>query len=108
MFRGETYGTFLIYGHRPMVGYRSPKPLIWVRILVPVQNTNMSSLAEFLKDSYIEFKDKVEWPKWPELQSSATVVAVTSVILALFTFGVDSLFSTAIKNIVGSLINLFN
>lgn len=68
----------------------------------------MSSLAEFLKDSYIEFKDKVEWPKWPELQSSATVVAVTSVILALFTFGVDSLFSTAIKNIVGSLINLFN
>ena len=37
MFRRETYGTFLIYGHRPMVGYRSPKPLIRVRVLVPVQ-----------------------------------------------------------------------
>jgi preprotein translocase subunit SecE len=91
-----------------MVGYRSPKPLIWVRILVPVQNIIMSSLVEFLKGSYTEFTTKVEWPKWPELQSSTTVVAVTSVLLALFTFGVDSVFSTTIKNVVGSLINLFH
>lgn len=91
-----------------MVGYRSPKPLIWVRILVPVQNIIMSSLVEFLKGSYTEFTQKVEWPKWSELQSSTTVVAVTSVLLALFTFGVDSAFSTSIKNVVGSLINLFH
>ena len=91
-----------------MVGYRSPKPLIWVRILVPVQNIIMSSLIEFLKGSYTEFTTKVEWPKWPELQSSTTVVAVTSVLLSIFTFGVDSAFSTSIKNIVGGLINMFH
>ncbi|WP_090079505.1 preprotein translocase subunit SecE [Halpernia frigidisoli] len=68
----------------------------------------MSSLVEFLKGSYTEFTQKVEWPKWSELQSSTTVVAVTSVLLALFTFGVDSAFSTSIKNVVGSLINLFH
>ena len=66
------------------------------------------SLVEFLKGSYTEFKDKVEWPKWPDLQSSTIVVAVTTVILALLTFGVDSFFSIAIKNFVATFINMFN
>ena len=66
------------------------------------------SLVDFLKGSYTEFKDKVEWPKWPDLQSSTIVVAVTTVILALFTFGVDSLFSVTIKNFIATFINLFN
>ncbi|MFC4685472.1 MAG: preprotein translocase subunit SecE [Chryseobacterium sp. 36-9] len=68
----------------------------------------MSSLINFLKGSYTEFKDKVEWPKWPDLQSSTIVVAVTTIILALFTFGVDSLFSVTIKNFIATFINLFN
>ncbi|MGX9986522.1 preprotein translocase subunit SecE [Chryseobacterium sp. POL2] len=68
----------------------------------------MSSLISFLKGSYTEFKDKVEWPKWPDLQSSTIVVAIATVILSLFTFGVDSLFSVTIKNFVSSLINMFN
>lgn len=66
------------------------------------------SLVDFLKGSYTEFKDRVEWPKWPDLQSSTIVVSVATVILALFTFGVDELFSNAIRNILGMLINLFN
>lgn len=68
----------------------------------------MSSLVDFLKGSYEEFRYKVEWPKWAELQSSTIVVAIASVILAIFTFGIDSLFSNAIKNILAILINLFN
>ncbi|MRM82937.1 preprotein translocase subunit SecE [Riemerella anatipestifer] len=68
----------------------------------------MSSLVSFLKDSYIEFKDKVEWPKWMDLQSSTTVVAVSTLILALFTFGVDTLFSRSVNNLFSLLINLFN
>ena len=66
------------------------------------------SLVEFLKGSYTEFKDKVEWPKWPDLQSSTIVVSVSTVILALFTFGVDSLFSVTIKNFIATFINMFN
>lgn len=68
----------------------------------------MNSLINFIKDSYSEFRYKVEWPKWPELQSSTVVVAVATIILALFTFGVDSLFSTAIKNILAIFIGFFN
>jgi len=66
------------------------------------------SLVDFLKGSYYEFKNKVEWPKISELQSSTIVVTVATVILALFTFGVDSLFSKAITNILSIFINLFN
>lgn len=66
------------------------------------------SLVDFIKGSYTEFKDKVEWPKWPELQSSTIVVTVATIILALFTFGVDSLFSKSIANIISLFINLFN
>lgn len=66
------------------------------------------SLVDFLKGSYTEFKDKVEWPKWSELQSSTIVVTISTVILALFTFGVDSLFSKSIANLITICINLFN
>ncbi len=66
------------------------------------------SLVDFLKGSYTEFKDKVEWPKWPDLQSSTIVVTIATLILALFTFGVDSLFSKAIANLITIFINLFN
>ncbi len=66
------------------------------------------SLVEFLKGSYHEFRHKVEWPKWSDLQSSTIVVTIATVILALFTFGVDELFSKAISNIIGMLINVFN
>lgn len=66
------------------------------------------SLVDFLKGSYTEFKDKVEWPKWPDLQSSTIVVTIATVILALFVFGVDSLFSKSIANVISIFINLFN
>lgn len=66
------------------------------------------SLADFIKGSYTEFKDKVEWPKWPDLQSSTIVVTIGTVILALFTFGVDTVFSKSISNFLSILINLFN
>lgn len=68
----------------------------------------MSSLISFIKGSYTEFRDHVEWPKGKELQDQVTIVAVGSVILALFTFGVDTLFSTVISNIYTLLINLIH
>ena len=91
-----------------MVGYRSPKPLIRVRILVPVQILIMSSFAEFIKGSYNEFKNKVEWPKWADLQSSTIVVTIGTVLMVLFTFGVDTVFNKSLTNILTMLINLFN
>jgi preprotein translocase, secE subunit len=66
------------------------------------------SFISFVKDSFLEFREKVEWLKWKELQSSAIIVAVSTLILALFTFGVDSLFSISIKNLYSLFIGFFN
>jgi preprotein translocase subunit SecE len=71
-----------------------------------VQKKKIMSLTHFLKGSYHEFRNKVEWPKWMDLQSSTVVVSVTTLILSLFTFGVDEVFSKAIRNIIAFLINL--
>lgn len=75
--------------------------------MCPCNNKPMS-FVNFIKGSYTEFKEKVEWPKWPDLQSSTIVVAVSSVLLSLFTFGVDELFSKAIRNIIIQLAGIFN
>ena len=66
------------------------------------------SLIGFVKNSFLEFREKVEWLKWKELQSSAIIVAVSTLVLALFTFGVDSLFSISIKNLYSLFIGFFN
>ncbi|WP_376785816.1 preprotein translocase subunit SecE [Kaistella carnis] len=42
------------------------------------------------------------------MQSSTVVVTIATIILALFTFGVDSLFSKSIANLLSLFINLFN
>lgn len=68
----------------------------------------MSSFIDFVKDSYIEFREKVEWSKWSELQSSVVMVAISALLLAVFTFGVDTTFSMMIKNLYSLFINLFN
>jgi preprotein translocase subunit SecE len=39
-----------------------------------------------------ELTQKVTWPTWEELQSSAIVVLVASLLIALFIFAVDSIF----------------
>ena len=68
----------------------------------------MCSFIDFVKDSYIEFREEVEWSKWSELQSSVVIVAISALLLAVFTFGVDTTFSMMIKNLYSLFINLFN
>lgn len=65
------------------------------------------SLASFLKESVVEFKDRVEWPKWSELQSSTIVVTVSTILLAIFTFGVDELFSNAVRKAITAFSGFF-
>lgn len=45
-----------------------------------------------IKESYNELIHKVTWPTRSELTSSAIVVMIASVIIALFIFFVDSIF----------------
>ena len=57
----------------------------------------MSKVSAYFKESYDELVNKVSWPTWPELQSSALVVMVSSVIIALVVFGMDFVFEVLMK-----------
>lgn len=49
----------------------------------------MAKVVDFLKESYTEMTQKVTWPTWSELQNSAVIVLVASVIIALLVFVMD-------------------
>ncbi|MBK6641958.1 MAG: preprotein translocase subunit SecE [Bacteroidia bacterium] len=53
----------------------------------------MEKISAYIKDSYNELMHKVSWPTWSELQSSAIVVLVASLIIGIVVFGMDSIFS---------------
>ncbi len=52
----------------------------------------MSKVGNYVKESYEELVHKVSWPTFKELQSSAIVVAVAALILALVVFLMDVVF----------------
>jgi len=52
----------------------------------------MEKIRAYIKDSYNELMHKVSWPTWAELQSSAIVVLIASLIIGLLVFGMDSVF----------------
>ncbi|TZF81061.1 preprotein translocase subunit SecE [Pedobacter sp. BS3] len=49
----------------------------------------MANVVEFIKESYTEMTQKVTWPTWRELQSSAVVVLIASAIIALIILAMD-------------------
>jgi preprotein translocase subunit SecE len=44
-----------------------------------------------------ELVNKVTWPTWEELQSSAIVVLISSLLIALMIFGIDTVFEQLFK-----------
>ena len=49
----------------------------------------MNAIVQYFRNSYKELKYKVTWPSWTELEQTAIVVIVASIILALLLFGMD-------------------
>ncbi|NQU84991.1 MAG: preprotein translocase subunit SecE, partial [Mariniphaga sp.] len=47
---------------------------------------------------YDELIHKVSWPTWNELQSSAIVVSIASLIIALIVYLMDMSFQTLLEN----------
>jgi preprotein translocase subunit SecE len=60
-------------------------------------------IGTYFKESYNELMHKVTWPTWRELQSSATLVLVTSVILAVVIWAMDFIFDKAMGLVYGLL-----
>jgi len=52
----------------------------------------MRRFINYCKESYTELTKKVTWPTWDKLQSSALLVMVATVIIAVFLFVVDYVF----------------
>ena len=57
----------------------------------------------YLQEAYDELVHKVTWPTWKELQSSALVVMVASLIISLVIFAMDLTF----RNIMEFTYGLF-
>ena len=49
----------------------------------------MSKFKEYIDETTNELFHKVSWPTWSELQSSAIVVMIASVIISLIVFVMD-------------------
>jgi len=62
----------------------------------------MANVLDFIKDSYHEMTQKVSWPTWSELQSSAVVVLIASVIIALLVLAMDQSTSGVLKLLYGT------
>ncbi|MBI2279360.1 MAG: preprotein translocase subunit SecE [Bacteroidetes bacterium] len=61
----------------------------------------MAKIGTYIKESTDELLNKVSWPTWPELQSSAVIVLVASVIFAVIIYLMDTSFSNLMKFIYG-------
>jgi len=63
----------------------------------------MSSVAQYVKESYVEMTEKVTWPTWRELQNSAILVLVAAIIIALVIFGMDQIIGYVLRWFYNSL-----
>ena len=59
----------------------------------------MRKIVNYLKESYTELVHKVTWPTWKELQNSAIVVMIASLIFALVVFVMDISFQAILEGI---------
>ena len=49
----------------------------------------INKVSNYLQETYNELIHKVSWPSWADLQRSAIVVMIASLIIALVVFAMD-------------------
>ena len=54
----------------------------------------MGKLINNVKESFVELTKKTSWPSWDKLQSSAILVMVTTVLLAVVLWLIDLAFQS--------------
>jgi preprotein translocase subunit SecE len=62
-----------------------------------------SKVVTYFQESYDELMHKVSWPTWSELQGSAIVVSIASLIIAFVVFLMDEAF----RNVLLQFYKLF-
>ena len=61
----------------------------------------MNKVRAYINDTVSELVSKVSWPTWKELQSSAVIVMVSTLITALLVYGMDVAFKYIMQMIYG-------
>jgi preprotein translocase subunit SecE len=61
------------------------------------------NIKGYFKESFTELIHKVTWPTWSELQNSATLVLVATLIIALIVAAMDFSFSRIMEFIYSLL-----
>ena len=61
----------------------------------------MTKIKLYFQEAFDELIHKVTWPTWKELQSSALVVMVASLIISLVIFAMDLSFRNIMEFIYG-------
>jgi preprotein translocase subunit SecE len=56
-----------------------------------------TKIQEYISESYDELINKTSWPTWSELQNSAIVVSIASLIIAFLVYLMDMSFQTLLK-----------
>ncbi len=59
----------------------------------------MSKFKTYIDETANELFHKVSWPSWSELQSSAIVVAIASIIIAIIVLFMDLTFEKGMEAI---------
>ena len=91
-------------GVAQLVEHWSPKPGVGSSSLSSrAEIVEKMKIKEYFKDAYTELVHKVTWPSWNDLQNSAVLVMVTSLIFALIIAGVDFVFNRAMEFIYSLL-----
>ncbi len=57
----------------------------------------MAKVVDYIKESYDELVNKVSWPTWAELQNSAIVVSIASLIISIVVFLMDLMFKNGLE-----------
>lgn len=64
----------------------------------------MNKIKTYISETSNELLHKVSWPSWSELQSSAIVVMIASIIISLIVFVMDFTFNNGME----AVYNLFS
>ena len=96
-------GLTLPTGVAQLVEHRSPKPSVESSSLSTRAKNNRTMFKNFFhncKESYNELVHKTTWPTGKELASSAVIVLVASLMIAVVVYLMDKFFQVIMTNII--------
>jgi preprotein translocase subunit SecE len=90
-------------GVAQLVEHWSPKPRVGSSNLSTRAKVQQMKIKTYLNETWTELIHKVSWPTWSDLQNSAVVVMIGTVIISLIIFAMDVSF----RNIMEMIYSLF-